>query len=151
MRRIAVLNIDAMRNITIITHKTGRAYLGPHLFILCKGRNSGKPLREACANCFVVQFPDWSDFDAYYYLAYSLWKAKFWHYYLVGSVILFIRLFEFKKAFADKAEALSREQAKHTKNIQALRLLEHREADFLKKLRLISEMRRVILFNFTNQ
>lgn len=148
---MAAKNIEAMQDITITTHKPGRAYLGPHLFILCKGRNSGKPLREACANCFVIRFSDWSDFDACYYLAYSLWKAKFWHYYLVGSVILFVRLFEFKKAFREKAEALSREQSRHMKNIQALQLLEHREADFRKKLRLISEMRLAILSNYANQ
>lgn len=139
------------QKVTIKTHKPGVGYLTPHLFILSKGRNSGKPLREACPNCFVIHFSDWEDFDSYYGLAYSLWKAKFWHYYLVGSVILFLRLFEFKKEFETKALEMFEEAAAHQRNIDALRMLEHKEAQFHKNLSLISDMRRAILYRYNRR
>lgn len=140
-----------MQKIVIKSHKPGKGYLVPHLFILNKGRNSGKPLREACPNCFVVFFQDWEDCDSLYWLAYSLWKAKFWHYYFVGSVIPFLRLFEFKKEFELKAFEMYSEQNAHQKNIDALRLLEHKEAQFHKNLALISDMRRAILYRYVNK
>lgn len=140
-----------MQNFSIKTHRPGTGYLTPHLFILNKGRNSGKPLREACPNCLVIRFQDWEDLDSFYWLAYSLWKANFWHYYLVGSVIPFLRLFEFKKEFETKASQMFAEQAKHQRNIEALRMLEHKEAQFHKNLHLISDMRRVILYRYVSK
>jgi len=137
-----------MQKLSIKSHKPGRTYPTPHLFILNKGNNSGKPLREACPNCFVILFHDWEDFDSYYWLAYSLWKAKFWRFYMVGSVILFLRLFEFKKAFEEKAVEMFEQAAAHQKNIDALRMLEHKEAQFHENLHLIADVRRAILYRY---
>ncbi len=143
--------LNAMQKISIKTHKPGKGYLLPHLFILNKGRNSGKPLREACPNCFVVFLPDWEDFDSYYWLAYSLWKANFWSVFLVGSVIPFLRLPEVNKEFQVKAVEMYQGLVTHQKNIDALRLLEHKEAQFHKNLSLIADMRRVILYRYVSR
>ncbi|WP_371923412.1 hypothetical protein [Flavobacterium sp. HSC-61S13] len=43
-----------MSQILIKTHKKGNLYKGIYFFILNKGLNSGKPLSQPCANCFVI-------------------------------------------------------------------------------------------------
>lgn len=148
MKKNVVCPGSQKQSLSIRSHKPGRGYIVPHLFILNKGHNSGKPLREARPNCFVVLFQDWEDYDSFYWLAYGLWKANFWRVYLVGSVVLFLRLFEFKKEFEAKALQLFNDAAAHQKNIDALRLLESKEAEFHKNLSLISDMRRVILYRY---
>jgi len=139
-----------MKNFTIKSHKPNTLYLGTHFFILNKGLNSGKPLNEPCANCFVVIFSNQEDQDPYYWLAYSLWKSSFWHIHLVGSVIPFIRIEEFKKHFFEKTTAMLREHEQHLKNVQALKLLEQKETQFHENLQLISDMRKVILYRYIN-
>jgi len=130
------------------THKPTTLYMGNHIFILNKGLNSGKPLNEPCANCFVIIFEQEKDKDSYYWLAYSLWKSKFWHQHLVGSVIPFLRIHDFKKEFQNKTTSMLYEYEEHLKNVQALRLLEQKEIQFHKNISLINDMRRVILHRY---
>jgi hypothetical protein len=78
-----------MLNFIIKTHRVGTIYTKPHLFVLNKGMNSGKPQKEPFTNSFVVIFQNEEDCESLYFVAYSLWKTKFWHPYLVGSVIPF--------------------------------------------------------------
>src|SRR5690606_41276242 len=84
------------------THKKGNVYKSKHFFILNKGLNSGKPLNEPCANCFVIIFSNSEDKDSHYWTVFSLWKSKFWHPFLVCSVISFLRFTVFKKEFIIK-------------------------------------------------
>lgn len=137
-----------MPNFVIRTHRPGTTYKGDHLFILNKGMNSGKPLKEPCANCFVIQFPNAEEADAVYWLAYSMWKSKFWHPHLCGSVIPFIRLKEFSHEFSKKVDELLREHEEHKKHIEALKMLELREDQFHKNIALINDYRRIILYRY---
>jgi hypothetical protein len=142
------LKLNAMKQIIIKCHKPNAMYLGEHFYILCKGRNSGKPLLEPCANCWVLQFPNKQECENYYWMAYTLWQSKFWHYFLVGAVIPFLRLFEFKKEFAPKTEMLQNNYEQHLKNILALQLLQNKEAQCKKQLNLIENTRRFILQHY---
>jgi hypothetical protein len=45
---------NAMTNFIIKTHRKDTIYTKPHLFILNKGMNSGKPQKEQFANSFVL-------------------------------------------------------------------------------------------------
>jgi len=137
-----------MNNFIIKSHKPSTLYMGEVIFILNKGMNSGKPLYEPCANCFVLVFPTAEAKESYYWLAYSLWKAKFWHRFLVGSVISFLRIHDFKNEFDAKTMQMMQEHEEHEKNVKALRLLEAKESQFHKNLLLISDMRRVILHRY---
>lgn len=143
------LNIEAMQKINIRTHNPKNRYEKPHFFILSKGANSGKPLEQSCPNCFVLEFLNEEERENHYWLAYSLWQAKFWRYYLVGSVVLFLRLYEFKPQFIAKSEVLKNSYAQHIKNVRALSLLEEKEKEFCKNIGLIKEMRAVILHTYT--
>ena len=137
-----------MPNFIIKTHQKNAVYRANQIFILNKGMNSGKPQKEPFTNSFVILFQDEQDAETVYWLAYSLWKGKFWHQSLVGSVIPFLRIDDFKNDFSSKVNEMLEEHERHKKQIQALRLLEQKEDQFQKNIVLINEMKRVILLRY---
>ena len=137
-----------MPNFIIKTHQKNVVYRANQIFILNKGMNSGKPQKEPFTNSFVILFENEEDAETVYWLTYSLWKARFWHQSLVGSVILFLRINDFKKNFNSKVTEILQEHELHKKQIQALRLLERTEDQFQKNIILINEIRKVILMRY---
>jgi hypothetical protein len=142
------LKSEPMMNFIIRTHKVGTIYTKPHLFVLNKGMNSGKPQETAFTNSFVVIFQNVEDCENLYFIAFSLWKSNFWHQHLVGSVIPFLRLPDFKKEFSPKASLMMLEHQEHQKNMAALKLLEQKEKQFHENLHLISDLRRAIVYRY---
>ena len=137
-----------MLNFIIKTHRKGTVYAKPHLFVLNKGMNSGKPQKEPFTNSYVIIFQNEDDCENLYWIAFSLWKSKFWHQHLIGSVIPFLRLPEFKKEFISKSNTLMQEHEEHKKNVAALKLLEQKEQQFHQNINLINDMRRVIIYRY---
>ena len=133
-----------MPNFIIKTHRKDTLYAKPHLFILNKGMNSGKPQKEPFTNSFVIIFQNEEDCESLFFIAYSLWQTKFWHQHLVGSVIPFLRLNDFKKEFFVRSKVMMEEHEAHVKHIAALKLLEQKEKQFHENINLINDMRRVI-------
>lgn len=113
-----------MTNFIIKTHKPGTEYNQPHFFILNKGMNSGKPQKKSFTNSFVIIFKNQAEVENYFWIAFALWKVKFWHQHLIGSVIPFLCLSNFKKQFNAKATQLMQEHDEHVKNVAALKVLE---------------------------
>jgi len=140
-----------MQNFIIKTHRVGTIYSKPHLFILNKGLNSGKPQKEPFTNSFVLLFQTEEDCENLYFVAFSLWKTKFWHQFLIGSVIPFLRLSDFKKEFFVKSKVMMQEHETHVKHIAALKVLEQQEKQFHENINLINDMRRVILYRYCNR
>ena len=140
-----------MQNFIIKTHQKDTIYSKPHLFLLNKGLNSGKPQKEPFTNSFVVIFDLEQDCENLYFVAYSLWKTNFWHQHLVGSVIPFLRIHDFKKEFFIKSKLMMEEYEAHVKHIAALKLLEQKEKQFHENINLINDMRRVILYRYINK
>jgi len=137
-----------MPNFIIKTHRKDTIYSRPHLFVLNKGMNSGKPQKEPFTNSFVIIFQNEEDCESLFFIAYSLWQTKFWHQHLVGSVIPFLRLPDFKKQFNPQASLMMMEHEQHQKNVAALKLLEQKEKQFHENLHLISDLRRAILYRY---
>ena len=137
-----------MQNLIIKTHKKGTIYKKPHLFLLNKGMNSGKPQKEPFTNSFVVIFDLEQDCENLFFIAYSLWKTNFWHQFLVGSVIPFLRLQDFRKQFNPQASLLMVEHEQHQKNVAALKILEQKEKQFKEDMMLINDLRRAILYRY---
>ncbi|MDI6047062.1 DUF6943 family protein [Flavobacterium yafengii] len=137
-----------MPNFIIKTHQKNAVYKANQIFILNKGMNSGKPQKEPFTNSFVVLFQNEEDAETVYWLAYSLWKSKFWYQSLIGSVIPFLRLPDFKNAFYLKASLMMQEHDEHIKNVAALKLLEQKEKQFHENINLINDLRRVILYRY---
>jgi hypothetical protein len=137
-----------MPNFIIKTHQKNAVYRANQIFILNKGMNSGKPQKEPFTNSFVILFQNEEDAETVYWLAYSLWKSKFWHQSLVGSVIPFLRLPDFKNEFYTKANLMMQELDEHIKNVATLKLLELNEKQFNENIILINDIRRVILHRY---
>ena len=137
-----------MLNFIIKTHRVGTIYTKPHLFVLNKGMNSGKPQKEPFTNSFVIIFQNEEDCESIFFIAYSLWQTKFWHPFLVGSVIPFLRLPDFKNEIIPKASLMMSEHNEHLKNVAALKLLEQKEKQFHENINLINDLRRVILYRY---
>ena len=133
-----------MPNFIIKTHQKNAVYRANQIFILNKGLNSGKPQKEPFTNSFVILFQDEQDAETLYWLAYSLWKSKFWCQLLVGSVIPFLRIDDFKKDFNSKVNEMLQEHELHTKQVQALRLLEQKEDQIQQHIVLINEMNKML-------
>jgi hypothetical protein len=110
--------------------------------------NSGKPQKTAFTNSFVIIFQNEEDCESVFFISYSLWQTKFWHPFLVGSVIPFLRLPDFKNEFIPKASLMMAEHEEHKKNVAALKLLEQKEKQFHENINLINDMRRVILYRY---
>ena len=137
-----------MPSFIIKTHRVGTVYTKPHLFILNKGMNSGKPQKTPFTNSFVIILQNEEDSESIFFIAYSLWQTKFWHQYLVGSVIPFLRLPDFKNEFIPKASLMMSEHNEHLKNVAALKLLEQQEKQFHQNINLINDLRKVILHRY---
>lgn len=137
-----------MIQFSIKTHVKGNNYNTPHVFILNKGLNSGKPSSEPFTNCFVIQFKNQEDFENVNFIALALWKTKFWHPYLSGSVIPFLRINDVRKVFYKKVNQEIKDHLEHQKIIQKLRLLEQSENQFHQNLLLINELKQAILYRY---
>jgi hypothetical protein len=140
-----------MLKFIIKTHRKDTIYTKPHLFLLNKGMNSGKPQKDPFTNSFVIIFENESDFDTINLTAYALWKTKFWHQFLKGSVIPFLSLQDIRKEFSMKVNQEIKDHEEHVKSVQALKLLEQSEKRFHENLNLINDMRRVILHRYCNR
>ena len=135
-------------NYVIKTHKKGLSYTNPHLHILNKGLNSGKPSRDEIANSFVLLFENEQDCETIYWITFSLWQSKYWHSSIIGSVIPFLRLSDFINEFARKADEMLNDFEQHQKDVQALRLLLLKEKQFQENINLINDLKRVIMHRY---
>lgn len=135
-------------NFIVKTYQKNTVYNDNRIFILNKGMNSGKPQNEPFTNSFVIICDSAADCENIYWIAYSLWKSKFWHQHLVGSVISFLRLPDFKKEFFSKSKSLMQEHEEHLNQVAALKLLELKKKQFHENINLINDMRRVILHRY---
>ena len=140
-----------MLNFIIKTHLKDTVYRGNQIYILNKGMNSGKPQKEPFTNSFVIVFPNEKDAETVYWLAYSLWKSNFWHQFLIGSVIPFLRIKDFKEEFDSKVNEMMQEHELHQKQVQALRLLEQKENQCREDINRINNLRRAILYRYCNK
>ena len=110
--------------------------------------NSGKPQNTPFTNSFVVIFEKEEDCESLFFVAYSLWQTKFWHQFLIGSVIPFLRLPDFKKEFNPQASLMMQEHEQHLKNVAALKLLEKKEKQYKEDMMLINDIRKAILYRY---
>ena len=83
-------------------------------YIQSKGNHAGRPLEKPKPNCFAV----YTDQSYLFELVYSLYLAKAFDYYIIGSVIPFIRLPDVKKVIAAGVENFKPERLKYLKMIE---------------------------------
>lgn len=127
----------------IKTHTQRHTATAHEFYILSKGRNSGRPMATPCPNCFVCVCCSMEEREFYYWLLFALWQAKYWHQFLTGSVIEFLRL-------PDLREQLQKHQQTATKPgfsaaVKKAGEMAALEKSLLKQLQLVREMRVAIL------
>jgi hypothetical protein len=137
-----------MRNLSIKSHRQGVIYSMPHFFVLNKGNNSGKPLLDPCANCFVIQFQCEEEKEKTYWLSYSLWQSKAFYPLLRGSVIPFVVLRDVKSCLSDGLNKANENPAQFEKAVATLRSLEAMEKQYKQNLLLISNAKRMLFYKY---
>jgi len=78
----------------------------------------------------------------------SLWKDKFWHQFLIGSVIPYIRISDFNKNLSLKSHEMMSDLEQHKKDVKTLKMLLDKEQQFQQNINLINDLRRVILHRY---
>jgi len=92
------------------SHKVGRTYSQPHFYVLNRGKNSGKVMRNPCPNCYVLKTDTEEQRESLYYLCLSLQVGKYFNYYLVGSVIPFIRIDDVRRVLDTALQNYEKDQ-----------------------------------------
>ena len=123
----------------------------PHFFVLCKGMNSGKPLNLRCPNSFCVICSSDEEKEKLYWISFALWRSKAFHPYLIGSVIPYIRINDFRQLVEDKLKVVESDLGGFAKIIEQLRLIELREKQFLENLKLMEELKMVYVYKYFNK
>jgi len=114
-------------------------------YALSKGLNSGKPLDTPCPNCFVISCRNAAELDHYRSLLFGLWKAKAFHPFLVGSVIPFIRIGDFKNFVFEQINHLKNKEKEYQQDVHKFKALEQKERAMYEQLLLISELKRIYI------
>ena len=84
-------------------------------------------------------------------MCWGLWQSKKFHYLHTGSVILFIRINEFKAFLKEQAATAFAEKEQYNKNVKALQKLEALEKNYKQNLLLIMDAKRAIFQRATSR
>lgn len=134
-----------MKAVKIITYNPKNQKSDFEFYALSKGLNSGKPLDVPCPNCFVISCRNAEEKDFYSSLLFGLWKAKTFHQFLIGSVIPYIRIGDFKNFVAEQASHLQKKEPAFKNDIRKVKALEQKEKQMYEQLLLISELKRIYI------
>lgn len=111
------------------------------IYILNRGRNAGKPLRNPCPNCFIIYCSNQEELETVYWTFYALWKNGFFHPHLCGSVIEMLRLFELKKLLQNFIQPCIQKAMRNPEMIHKIKSLydleqkQEQQADLIRQLR----------------
>lgn len=123
----------------IKTYKPGQQQPLNSFYVLSKGENAGKPMREACPNCFTVTCSTAADAQYWYYLSLGLWQSQSFKPYLTGSVIPFIRLSDYSGVIARAGRKTIGKPEQLMKAIETLAQIEEFERNTKAKLALLAQ------------
>jgi hypothetical protein len=127
----------------IKTHKIGRTYNTPHFYILNKGLNSGRPMNQPCPNCFTVSTQTDKQRESLYYLCQSLQIGEYFKFYIIGSVIPFIRIDDVRKVLNTAIRNYKQQQWEL--KVQKLKQISAYEENLKLQLKTISDLKIAVL------
>lgn len=134
-----------MENFKVRTYNSEKQTPENALFILSRGRNAGKPLFEPCPNCFILYCKNFEDAENLYWTFFTLWKNRFFHPYLCGSVILMLRLCELKKVMQNFIIPSLYKMEQNKKILSDIKAVYQLEQKFSQQLQQLSELRSVLV------
>ena len=119
-------------------------------YILCKGQNSGKPLKAPCPNCFKVIAKNETDLEVLFWLSFALWKGRKFEIYLTGSVIPFLRVTDFRKIISEHYELAIENPTELHKTVKYLQLVEEKEQQLTNNLKLVKQLKVAYAHSYFN-
>ena len=150
-KRSFKFNTRAMQTFIVKSSTAKEEIRKPHFFALNKGLNSGKPLLHPCPNCFKIEAENEEFKETLYWVSFALWRAKAFHPFLIGSVIPFIRIGDYKQLICEKLEVVKANPAEFSTTIEKLRFIELKEKQFLQNLQLIQELKKAYVHSYFNR
>jgi len=127
------------------TYRKGQEYAQNHFFILSRGLNSGKPMKEPCPNCFACIATSPEDAEKLYWTLFALWQGRKFHEVLVGSVIPFIRKRELQNLIQQGLQTSEMHPEKFQKTLVSLRQLQQQESNYQKMQKSIKELKLIMV------
>ncbi len=112
------------------TYNPAKKYAGFHFFVLNKGLNSGKPLYEACPNCFVIECETEDQKESLYWICFALWQSHRFRQHLIGSVILYIRKKEMLNLVRDTFQKAQAKNELFQKSLILLKTVNEKDHHF---------------------
>jgi hypothetical protein len=146
-----ILIARTMQTFIVKSGKGNEIAKKPHFFVLNKGLNSGKPLLLPCPNCFKIEAENEDFKQILYWVTFALWKSKAFHPYLIGSVIPFIRIGDYKQVVCEKLEVVKTHPGEFTSTIEKLRFIEMKETQLKENLRLVQDLKRAYVQSYFNK
>jgi hypothetical protein len=119
-------------------------------YILCKGLNSGKPLKKPCPNCFTVITKNETDLEILYWLSFALWKGRKFEIYLTGSVIPFLRITDFRNIISNNLKQVIVNPLELQKTVRYLQFIEEKEQQLIKNLKLVKQLKVTYVHSYFN-
>lgn len=102
-------------------------------YIQSHGLHAGRPLKKPIRNCFAV----WTKTPNAYEICTCLWIAKKYEYFIIGSVIPFIRLFEIKELLTKEfSKSYHLKSLKQLENVMSVELRLTAQTQHLKSLKI---------------
>lgn len=114
------------------------------IFILSKGLNSGKVVYNPTTNCFVLSFSSQTNRQSAKSILESMSNTKTFQEYLVGSVIPFLRINDFRKALKEQLNTTKLTNEKTRKAIQSLNKLAELQKTYGQNLLLIKDAQKTL-------
>ena len=137
-----------MQNFKVRTYDVQQATPKTAIFILNRGRNAGKPLQEPCPNCFIIYCKDENEVENYYWTFFSLWKSKFFHRFLCGSVIDMLRITDLKKILIEKVQPNFENFEKNEILIERLKTVEKLNSEYSRRVQVLEKLRHQLIYHF---
>ena len=135
-----------MKTLNVKTHKLKNNYQGHHFFILSKGMNAGKPLEKPCPNCLVILAQSEEEKNLLYWLCFGLWQGNYFHPFITGSVIPFIRLDDFKTVVCQALQKIELKNGEVQKSLEVMKDLQLHQMNILKQLDLIKQAKKALMY-----
>jgi hypothetical protein len=117
-------------NFSLQSFNPAKKYAGFHFFVLNKGQNSGKPLDEACPNCFVIECDSEEQKESLYWICFALWQSHRFRQHLIGSVILYIRKKEMYNLVRDTFQKAQAKNELFQKSLILLKTVNEKDHHF---------------------
>jgi hypothetical protein len=138
-------NRNKMIAFSLTTYTQGKNYPKHAFFILSKGLNAGKPMKQPCPNCFVCHAENAESAEQLFWVVYALHQGKQFHQALVGSVIPFIRKKELQSIIQLGLQSSAAKPEKFEKTIIQLRMLADQERNYAKLQKTIIDLKTVMV------